>query len=247
MQCKKQNPDPQQKKLYDKWKVCDKIEETIKVCVEQVTDIHTYTEGDESSKKSSDVHNVAYVSEEHWGQKHHVIHLYAKCFELCSEMIALTLVHEMTHDNANTVDIEPMTPEKSRDNYPRIKEKNKKGEDIDENDVQQLMSDMMIKYPDEMMEALESKEVIKVFTDSDSVQLLEKFKNAVTNGTAESFWSELSKDEESTLVSFQDDVFCTHISMDRACLLEFYPEEVADDAECIARFAYDCYKYKEGK
>ena len=162
-------------------------------------------------------------------------------------MLALTLVHEMTHDNTKADDIKALTPTEIQNNYPRMKEKSAKDEKINEEDVQQLMIHMMIKYHDEMKEALESTPVTEKFEDPN---LLEKFKSAITNNTAESFWNEVSKDEDALddheLISVYEDVLCVHISMQTACLVEFFPELAAIDAECIARFAYDCYKYRQG-
>ena len=244
MQCEKQNPDHQQKKLYEKWKVCDKVEETILECVNEVAKPHAYTyDSQPTIVRKCDTHNVAYVEFNLCGEKEHQIYLYPKFFQQSFEIAALTLIHEMTHDNSNTDDIDQMTPEKIYDNYPRIKEK---GEDTDEEDVKQLMIHMMKKYPDEMNEALESTTVSKNFKDP---KLLEKFKSAVTSNTAGLFWNELSEDKKALdeIISVYEDVLCVHISMDRACLVEFLPNKAANDAECIARFAYDCYKYEKSK
>ena len=242
----KHDPDPQQKKLYEKWKVGPQIEKTICECVEEVTDIHTYT--DEAVDSKDSIHNVAFVYEEDCGKKRHQIHLYTKFFQQPSEITALTLVHEMTHDNSNTEDEQKMDTI-TVSNY--IEETF--GEDIEH--TQTFVSHMMREYPNEMKEALNSQEVAKACTDLDSREggdsneastLLDKYKN-VTPETAESFWSTLTGDEIETSIALNEIVLCTHISMDKACLLEISPEKVANDAECIARFAYDCYKYKQGK
>ena len=238
--------DPQQKilKLCEKWKVCDKIKETINTCVDRVTEKHNYI--DEADYSTDSIHDVAFVYEKDWGQEYHEIHLYTKYFEQSSQMSALTLVHEMTHDNTETDDIDQMTPQKIHDNYQPMRDKIAKNEDIDEQDIQDLMIYMTKKYPEEMKEALESTPVIEKFKDENAHDFLKKFQSALTNNIAETFWEELSEDELQTLVTLHEDVLCVHISMDKACLVEFFPKEAANDAECIARFAYDCYKHKQG-
>ena len=110
LQCEKQNPDPQQKKLYNKWKVDPK---TILECVNEVAKAHAYTyDSQPTIVRKCDTHNVAYVEFDLCGEKEHQIHLYPKFFQQSSEIAALTLIHEMTHDNSNTDDIDQMTPKK---------------------------------------------------------------------------------------------------------------------------------------
>ena len=235
MQCKKPNPDPRQKKLYEKWKVCDKIEETINTCVEKVTDVHNYI--DEAKDSTDSRHDLAFVYDEECGKKLHQIHLYTKFFQQPSEITALTLVHEMTHDNSGTIDVKPM---KVIPVFDYIKKKY---------DVNTLgfVSHMMKVYSNEMTEALYSKEVKEECEKSDSnvKNLLDKYKT-ITPETAESILNKLSDDELDASFELNEIVLCKYISMERACLVEFLPEETANDAECIARFAYDCYKYKQG-
>ena len=246
--CNKQDPDPQQKKLYEKWKVGPQIKNTIWECVEQVTDIHTYIDEAEDSK--DDVHDVAFVKAKECGKKLHQIHLYTNFFKQPSKIAALTLVHEMTHDNSNTVDVR----RDPRDDYPKtVFEEISKKYGVELKDTQRFISHMMKTYPNEMKEALDSQEVAEECIKLDSAEkppsnklstLLGTYKN-VTPETAGSFWSTLTVGELDTSIMLNEIVPCKHISMDRACLLEFFPKEVAYDAECIARFAYDCYKYKQ--
>ena len=230
----KQVPDPQQKKLYDKWKVGPQIEKIILECVEAFTENHTYINEAEGGK-----YYVAFVFGKDSGKKLHQIHLYPKFFKQFPEITALTLAHEMTHDNSNTVDVPKM------DVNTVFKYIGKKyGVDLEH--AQEFLTHMMREYPNEMKEALNSQEVAEDL-DKEASTLLGKYKTNFTPETAESFWSTLTDDEKGTSIELNEVVLCKHISMDRACLLELYPEKVANDAECIARFAYDCYKYKQGK
>ena len=245
-ECIDEARNPEQQKLYNKWKVGPRIKEIIVECEKEFTNTHTYIDGPDDRK--DDKHKVAYVFEEDCGKKQHQIHLYTKFFQQPSEITALTLVHEMTHDNSNTDDVKNMDTITVSDYVNETF-----GEDIEH--TQAFVSHMMREYPNEMKEALNSQEVAKACTDLDSREggdsneastLLDKYKN-VTPETAESFWSTLTDDEIETSIELNEVVLCTHISMDKACLLEISPEKVANDAECIARFAYDCYKYKQGK
>ena len=240
----KQVPDPQQKMLYDKWKVGPQIEKIILECVEAFTKDHTYI----NEAEDEDIeHVVAFVREKDCGKKLHQIHLFPKFFQQSPEITALTLAHEMTHDNSNTVDVPKMDVQTVGHYIAK-----KYGKKLEH--TQAFLTHMMREYPNEMKEALNSQEVAKACTDLDSEEgedsneastLLDKYKN-VTPETAESFWSTLTDDEKGTSIELNEVVLCTHISMDKACLLEIF---LANDAECIARFAYDCYKYKykEGK
>ena len=261
MQCKKSNPDPQQKKLYEKWKVGPQIEQTINTCVEEVTDVHNYI--DEAKDSTDSRHDLAFVYVKDCGEKLHLIHLYTKFFQQPSEIAALTLVHEMTHDNSNTED-EDMIDED-------MKDEDKKDEDMKDEDDKKLKTienyinvtekfdgdnwkfvlHMMKQYPNEMKEALNSQEVKEECKqldqeneDTEVTTLLTKYKT-ITPETADSI--ELNVDELDASLQLNQVVLCKHISMDRACLLEIFPEKAANDAECIARFAYDCYKYKQDK